>query len=225
MFVFPRRRIFLKNAVSVFLHGAYDQLTKRDDVRKMMDKYLAGAEVNYGLFQRRRAVSDDDERVFFRALIFDLSSENYNAEYIALQTAFAKAKAAQDTILSNYELVPIQPTLTLTSLVIVQAAKSQNLWCNDSMITILRGVSDLDAPLILRRDTKGEGPTLRTFLQDQYTPSTTAGNLDFLFKQVESATYQRVYSVHKKFTQEQSQLSSVPLIPNRKTLSPLKAYR
>ena len=47
-----------------FLHGAHDQLTKRDDVRKTMDKYLAGAEVNCGLFQGRWAVSDDDELVF-----------------------------------------------------------------------------------------------------------------------------------------------------------------
>ena len=48
-----------------FLHGAHDQLTKRDDVQKTMDKYLAGENVNYGLYQGRRAVSDDDERIFF----------------------------------------------------------------------------------------------------------------------------------------------------------------
>ena len=77
-----------------FLHGTHDQLTKRDDVRKTMDKYLEGAEVNYGLFQGHRAVSDDDEKVFFQDLIFDVSSENYDVKYIALQTAFAKAKAA-----------------------------------------------------------------------------------------------------------------------------------
>ena len=99
-----------------------------------------------------------------------MSSDNYGAEYIALQMAFTKAKAAEDTILSNYELIPIRPTSTLQSRAIVQAAKLQNVWCNDSMITILRRVSNLDAPLILRRGTEGEGSTLRTFLKNQFVP-------------------------------------------------------
>ena len=61
-------------------------------MRKTLDKYLEGADVNYGLFQGRRAVSDDDERVIFRALLFDVSSENYDTEYIALQTASQSLK-------------------------------------------------------------------------------------------------------------------------------------
>ena len=73
------------------------------------------------------------------------------------------------------------------------------------MVTILRGVSDLDAPLTLRRDLEGAGPTLRSFLQDQYIPSSAAGDLDFLFKQVESATYQRVYLIHTKNAHESGQ--------------------
>ena len=88
-------------------------------MRKTLDKYLEGAEVNYGLFQGRRAVSDDDERVFFRALLFDMSSENYNAEYIALQTAFVKAKEDKNIILKHYQLISLRPTSTLTSSVIV----------------------------------------------------------------------------------------------------------
>ena len=66
------------------------------------------------------------------------------------------------------------------------------------MITILRGVSNLDAPLILRRGTEGEGSTLRTFLKNQSVPQPNAINPYFLFKQVESATYQLVYLIHTK---------------------------
>ena len=86
-----------------FLHGAHDQLTKRDDIRKAMDEYLGNDEVNYGLYQGRRAVSDDNQKIYFRALFFDVSHENFESEYIALQAAFTKAKQDKSTILCNYE--------------------------------------------------------------------------------------------------------------------------
>ena len=60
------------------MHGTHDQLTKRDDVRKTMEKYLDDDTVNFGLFQGCRAVSDDDKKVYFRALIFEVSSEHYD---------------------------------------------------------------------------------------------------------------------------------------------------
>ena len=125
-----------------------------------------------------------------------MSSKNYDTEYIALQIAFAKAKEDKNIILSNYDLIPLRSTSTLASSAIVQAAKSQNVWCSDSIVAILRGVSDLDASLTLC--TVRGNSTLRTFLQNQYIASMTAGTPDFLFKQVESATYQRVYLLHKK---------------------------
>ena len=181
-----------------FLFGAHDQLTKRDDVRKTTDTYLRDVAVNSGLFQGRRAVADDDEKVYFWAFLFDVSFENCDAEYIALQTAFSKAKEANDKVLCNYDTIPLRPTATLSSSAIVQAAKSQNVWCNDSMITILRGVTDLDAPITLRRGEDGECSNLRTFLKDQYLPNKDNSTSDFLFKQVEAATYQRVYLTHKK---------------------------
>ena len=66
------------------------------------------------------------------------------------------------------------------------------------MITILRGVTDLDAPITLRRGEDGKCSTLRTFLKDQYLPNKDNSISGFLFKQVEAATYQRVYLIHKK---------------------------
>ena len=72
-------------------------------------------------------------------------------------------------ILRNYMLIPLRSTPSLTSSTIVQAAKNQNIWCNDSMITILRGVSDLDAPLTCSHN-NGVTSTLRTFLKDQCVP-------------------------------------------------------
>ena len=154
-----------------------------------MDIYLGEDAVNYGLFQGQRAVSDDEEKVYFRALLFDVSYEYFDADYIALQTAFSKAKEAKDKVLGNYELIPLRPTSTLTSSAIVQAAKSQNVWCNDSMITMLRGVTDLDAPLTLRHSTDRECSTLQTFLKDQFVPTNDNFTPPFLFKQVEAATF------------------------------------
>ena len=84
----------------------------------------------------------------------------------------------------------------LQSAAIVQVVKPQNIWCNNSVVFILKGVQDIDIMMNTKRGEEGEQRTMRQFLKEKFIPDNY--NTDFLFKQVELATCNRVYLVHKK---------------------------
>ena len=81
-----------KRRESFFIHGAHQDLTKRDDIRKTIEKYLGEEKVNFGLYQGRRAVSDGQIKIHFRAMLIDVSSDDFDQEYTLLTRAFRKAK-------------------------------------------------------------------------------------------------------------------------------------
>ena len=87
--------------------------------------------------------------------------------------------------------------MNLQPAAIVQAAKAQNIWYKDSIVSILRGGQDVDVLMDMKRGEEGEQITMRKFLKEQFIPTKDNFTPNFLFKRVKSATYNRVYLVHK----------------------------
>ena len=124
-------------------------------------------------------------------------TKTYEQNYIALQTAFTHAKADKHLVLDSFDLISLRPTANLTSSAILQAAKAQNLWCNESAVTILRGIKDVDILMDIKGGEGGEQRTMRQFLKGPYITTKDGSNPDLLLKQAELATYNRVYLFHK----------------------------
>ena len=120
---------------------------------------------------------------------------SYENDYNAITAAFNKAREENDIILGDLTLIPLRPTNEITIEKIAGGAKDQNLLSNNSKVAVLRGIKDLDIPLTEKQG--GATRTLRTFLKEQWLPS-PGGDKRYLFKQVEHATYDRVYLVHKE---------------------------
>ena len=99
-------------------------------------------------------------------LFFDITHNNFEVEYIALQTVFSKAKEENNTILCNYELILLRFMHTLTSAAIIKLGKDKNIWFNYSVLSILWSVSYLNTPLTYCDDTNEKCSTLRTFLKN-----------------------------------------------------------
>ena len=78
-----------KKHESFFIHGAHQDLKKRDDIRQAIEDYLGEEDtVKFGLYQGRRAVSDGQQQIYFRAMLIDVSSNDYDREYLLLNKAF-----------------------------------------------------------------------------------------------------------------------------------------
>ena len=84
-------------------------------------------------------------------------------------TAFNKAREENDIILGDLNLISLRPTNEITIEKIAGCAKEQNLFSTNSKVTVLRGIKDLDIPLT--ENQSGETITLRTFLKEQWLPS------------------------------------------------------
>ena len=71
---------------------AHDTLTKRDDVRIVMKHHLKDLEIKFGLYPGRHVVSDNNQELFYGALIIDMSPKKYIKEYIAIEEVYNKAR-------------------------------------------------------------------------------------------------------------------------------------
>ena len=128
-----------------------------------------------------------------------MSSDDYDREYLLLNKAFRKARENDDIILDGLNLIPLRPDPTITSKVILHAAKEQNEWCNDTEVSALWSISSIDVPLKERSSMTDENDTqtLREFLKNQHFKE-SSNHPEFLFKQVEPTSYDRVLLTYKK---------------------------
>ena len=139
-----------------FICGGHQDLTKRDDIRKAINRNIPSdeEEVKFGLFQGRRSVSDGQTKIYFRAMLIDVSTDDFEREFILLNKAFHKARIQGDPILGGLRLVPFRPDTTISAGIIVESAKEQNSWCNDTEVSVLRSIVSIDEPLTEKKETE-----------------------------------------------------------------------
>ena len=109
--------------------------------------------------------------------------------------AFNQTREENDIILGDLSLIPLRLTNEVSIEIIARLAREQNMFSKNSKVAVLKGIKDLDISLTEKHG--GVTRTLRTFLKEQWLPS-LGGERQCLFKQVEHATYDRVYLVHKE---------------------------
>ena len=87
-------------------------------------------------------------------MLIDVSSDDFEREFILLNKAFRNARNNGDPILGDYRLVPLRPDTTILAGIIVEAAKEQNSWCNDTEVSVLRSIVSIDKPLTKKTRTE-----------------------------------------------------------------------
>ena len=57
-----------------------------------MKHHLKDLEIKFGLYPGRHVVSDNNQELFYGALIIDMSPKKYIKEYIAIEEVYNKAR-------------------------------------------------------------------------------------------------------------------------------------
>ena len=76
-----------------------------------------------------------------------MSSDDFDREYLLLNKAFKKARENENTIVGGLNLISLRPDPTITSDVILRAAKDQHEWSHDTEVSVLRSNESISATL------------------------------------------------------------------------------
>ena len=97
-------------------------------------------------------------------MLIDVPTGNFERELQVINKAFNKAWEAEDPILGPLKLIPLRPDSIILAGNILQAAKDQNTWCNNTKVSVLRSILSIDK--VLTENTwrwRGEADSQRVF--------------------------------------------------------------
>ena len=129
-------------------------MVNKEDLMTAIKDNMA-EEGQFSVYPGRRNVGDRAGKTTFRAPIVDLLLDDYEKGVSNIQSAFATARQNKDIRLENMLLVPLRPSLTISTDVIRRGAKEQNKLNMRLNHRVVRGLTSLDIKLIKQKE--GEG--------------------------------------------------------------------
>ena len=152
-------------------------------------------EAHFSVYPGRRNVGDRGGKTTFRAPIIDLLLENYEQGVSNIQAAFDNARRTKDVRLKNMQLVPLRPSLTISTDIIRTGAQEQNKLNMRLEHRVVRGITNLDVKVTKKRD--GQSQTLREYFEDQKY-MTAEGEKKQIFYRTERTTFDRIFMIFEK---------------------------
>ena len=94
-----------------FINEVHQDLTKRDDIRKAINRNILDDEkpVKFGLYQVRCSVSDGQMRLFFWSVLIDVFTDDFEREFQVINKAFNKSRETEEPILGHLNRIPLRP--------------------------------------------------------------------------------------------------------------------
>ena len=139
-------------------------MVNKEDLMKAIKDNMTD-EGDFSVFPGRRNVGDRSGKTTFRASIVDLLLERYDKGVSNIQLAFENARQKRDVRLKNMQLVPLRPSMTISTEIIRTGAKEQNKLNMRLEHRVVRGITNLDIKVTRKRD--GAEQTLRQYFDDQ----------------------------------------------------------
>ena len=182
-----------KRKETFFISGAHQTLGNKEDLISAIKDNMEG-ESQFSVYPGRRNVGDRTGKTTFRAPIIDLLLDEYETGVSNIQRAFANSVKNKDIRLKNMNLVPLRPSLTISTEVIRNGAQKHNKLNMRLDHRVVRGITNLDIELTKTRG--GAKQTLREFFDEQ--KYTSGGEAQQIFYRTERTSFDRIFMIFEK---------------------------